>query len=143
MHRGPSASRRRPPSFQEMGLSDQPPRTANPALAGLLGRCPACGRGKLFKTFIDVPPACDVCGLDYAFTDSGDGPAVFVMLIAGFATLGFVLWFEFTFEPPVWVHLVVSLPVVLIVCLGLLRLLKGLFIALQFRNSAAEGRLDR
>ncbi|MDR4307516.1 DUF983 domain-containing protein [Chelatococcus sambhunathii] len=117
--------------------------TTSPALAGLLGRCPACGRGRLFKGFIALPPACEACGLDYGFADSGDGPAVFVMLIAGFLALGFVLWFEFTYEPPFWVHLVVSLPVVLIVCLALLRVFKGALIALQYKHGAAEGRLDR
>ncbi|WP_024816478.1 DUF983 domain-containing protein [Methylopila sp. 73B] len=119
----------------------QPP--VNAAAAGLLGRCPACGRGKLFKGFIDLPPACAACGLDYGFADAGDGPAVFVTLIAGFLVLGFVLWFEFTFDPPFWVHLLVSLPLTLIVCLGMLRLFKGLLIALQHRNAASEAKLDR
>lgn len=124
-------------------MAQSPARTSSPALAGLLGRCPACGRGRLFKGFIALPPACEACGLDYGFADSGDGPAVFVMLIAGFLALGFVLWFEFTYEPPFWVHLVVSLPVVLIVCLALLRVFKGVLIALQYKHGAAEGRLDR
>jgi len=115
----------------------------NAAVAGLLGRCPACGKGKLFNGFIDLPPACEACGLDYGFADAGDGPAVFVTLIAGFLVLGFVLWFEFTFEPPFWVHLLVSLPLTLIVCLGMLRLFKGLLIALQHRNAASEAKLDR
>ncbi|HEY0291668.1 MAG TPA: DUF983 domain-containing protein [Hansschlegelia sp.] len=124
---------------------DRAPTALTPggaALAGVCGRCPACGRGKLFTGYIEVRPACDVCGQDFAFADSGDGPAVFVMLIAGFMAMGFVLWFEFTYEPPFWVHLVVSLPVVLLVCLALLRIFKGLLIALQHRNDAAEGRLD-
>jgi uncharacterized protein (DUF983 family) len=116
---------------------------ASTALAGLIGRCPQCGEGELFDGYIAQPPACSQCGLDYGFADSGDGPAVFVMLIAGFFALGFALWFEFAYAPPFWVHLVVTLPVILLVCLAMLRLLKGLFIALQFGNDAAEGRLDR
>ncbi len=120
-----------------------PSAPASAALAGLLGRCPACGRGRLFKGYIAVPPACDACGLDYGFADSGDGPAVFVMLIAGFLALGFVLWVEFTYEPPYWLHLVVSLPVTLAICLALLRVFKGVLIALQYKHDAAEGRLER
>ncbi len=126
-----------------MSEPDLSAATDSAALSGLAGRCPACGKGKLFKGFIDVPSKCEACGLDFSFADAGDGPAVFVMLIAGFLALAFVLWFEFTVEPPFWVHIVVSLPVVLIVCLALLRLMKGLLIALQHKNSAAEGRLDR
>jgi uncharacterized protein (DUF983 family) len=117
--------------------------TGEAALSGALGRCPACGTGKLFRGYIALPPACPSCGLDYGFADSGDGPAVFVMLIAGFLALGFVLWFEFAYEPPFWAHLVISLPVVAVICLTLLRVMKGLLIALQHSNDASEGRLDR
>lgn len=119
------------------------PTPGSAALRGMLGRCPACGRGRLFRGYIALPASCEACGLDYGFADSGDGPAVFVMLIAGFLALGFVLWFEFAIEPPFWVHLVVSLPVTLLICLALLRVMKGLLIALQHKHDAAEGRLDR
>ena len=106
------------------------------------GRCPRCGDGKLFKGFLAVAPSCDLCGLDYGFADSGDGPAVFVMLIAGFIVVGGALWFDFTYEPPMWVHLVVTLPLGALVCLAILRPLKGVLIALQYRNKAEQGRLD-
>jgi uncharacterized protein (DUF983 family) len=112
------------------------------ALRGATGRCPACGRGRLFDGYIALRPSCESCGLNYGFADSGDGPAVFVMLFAGFLAMGFVLWFEFAYEPPLWVHLVVSLPLVLLVCLALLRVLKGVLIALQHRHGAAEARLE-
>lgn len=116
--------------------------TGAAALAGLRGRCPACAKGRLFDGYIAVRPACEVCGLDYGFADSGDGPAVFVTLIAGFMALGFALWFEFTYNPPFWAHFVVSLPLVTIVCLVMLRAFKGVLIALQHHNAASEGRID-
>ena len=113
-----------------------------PVLTGIKGRCPRCGQGRMFRGYIDLMPTCEICGLDFSFADSGDGPAVFVIMIAGAVVLGFALWLEFTFEPPFWVHLIVSLPVLIIVCGGLLRVLKGVLIALQYRNKAAEGRVD-
>ena len=119
---------------------DYPPQS--PYAAGMGGRCPRCGDGKLFKGFLAVAPSCDLCGLDYGFADSGDGPAVFVMLIAGFIVVGGALWFDFTYEPPMWVHLVVTLPLGALVCLAILRPLKGVLIALQYRNKAEQGRLD-
>ncbi len=79
----------------------------------------------LFAGFITLAPRCGTCGLDLSFADSGDGPAVFVSLIGGFIVLGAALWTELRYEPPFWVHLVVFLPLTLIVCLGLLRPLKG------------------
>ncbi|HVV92036.1 MAG TPA: DUF983 domain-containing protein [Hyphomicrobiales bacterium] len=125
------------------GWSDEDWGTpASPFAVGFRGRCPRCGRGHLFRGYIDIAERCEVCGLDYSFADAGDGPAVFVILIAGCLVLGLALWIEFTFSPPFWVHLLVSLPLLVVVCGGLLRPLKGVLLALQYRNRAAEGRLD-
>jgi uncharacterized protein (DUF983 family) len=113
----------------------------SPYSTGLAGRCPRCGQGKLFSHFVTVAPRCSVCNLDFTFADAGDGPAVFVMLFAGFLIVGVALWTELTYEPPIWVHLVIFLPLTLVVCIGLLRPLKGLLIALQFANRAEQGRV--
>jgi uncharacterized protein (DUF983 family) len=115
----------------------------SPYSTGLTGRCPRCGQGKLFHGFIAVNKECDVCGLDFDFADAGDGPAVFVIMIAGFLVVGAALGVELTLAPPFWVHLLVFLPLTLVVCLGMLRPLKGLLIALQYRNRASEGRRER
>jgi uncharacterized protein (DUF983 family) len=117
--------------------------TVSPFAAGLRCRCPRCGEGRLFEGFLTPRAACESCGLDFAFADSGDGPAVFIMFIAGFLVVGAALFVELRYEPPFWVHAMLWIPAVLILCLGLLRPLKGLMIALQFANNAAEGRLER
>lgn len=115
----------------------------SPASTGLVGRCPRCGDGSLFSGFLTIAPRCEACGLDFAFADSGDGPAIFVMLIAGAIVLGGALTLEALWEPPIWVHIAVTAPLALIVCLGLLRPLKGLMVALQYRNKAEQGRLAK
>ena len=51
-----------------------------------------------------------------------------------------MLWTEINYEPPVWVHLVIFLPLTLVVCLGMLRPLKGVMIGLQYRNKAEQTR---
>jgi uncharacterized protein (DUF983 family) len=124
-----------------MGL-EQKYSPRSPFVTGLKGTCPRCGQGKIFAGFLTVAPRCGKCGLDLGFADSGDGPAVFVSLIGGFLVLGAALWTELRYEPPFWVHLVIFLPLTLIVCLGLLRPLKGTLIALQYRNKAEQGRLQ-
>jgi uncharacterized protein (DUF983 family) len=111
------------------------------ALAGLTCSCPRCGKGKLFQGFVSIAPRCDVCGLDYDFADAGDGPAIFIMLIAGFIVVFAALATEVLYRPPFWVHAVLWLPLILIVTLGPLRPMKGLLIALQYHHKAAEGRL--
>ena len=112
----------------------------NPLLAGLSGRCPNCGEGFLFEGFLKVAPTCEACGYDFSKADSGDGPAVFVILIAGFVVAFGALFTEFALHPPVWVHLVVWLPATLILSLGLMRPLKGAMLAAQFMNKASEHR---
>ena len=108
--------------------------------AGLRCRCPRCGKGKLFAGFVALRRRCEVCGLDYGFADSGDGPAVFIMFLAGAIVVGAALVTEILFQPPYWVHAALWLPLILIVTLGPLRPMKGLMIALQFHHKAAEGR---
>jgi len=109
-------------------------------LAGLSCSCPRCGRGKLFRGFLTLRPRCDVCALDYGFADSGDGPAVFIMFLAGFVVVFAALITEVLYKPPFWVHAALWLPLILIVTLGPLRPMKGLMIALQYHHRAAEQR---
>jgi uncharacterized protein (DUF983 family) len=109
-------------------------------LAGLSCACPRCGRGKLFDGFLTPRSRCDRCGLEYGFADSGDGPAVFIILIAGFIVVGAALITEVEFHPPYWVHAVLWLPLILLVTLGPLRPMKGMMIALQYHHKAAESR---
>lgn len=111
----------------------------SPLKTGPFGRCPRCGEGHLFQGFLKLAPRCEACGLDLAFADSGDGPAVFVMTIAGFIVVGAALWVEIAYAPPYWVHALIFLPLTVIVCAGLLRPTKSLLIALQYFNKAEEG----
>lgn len=114
-----------------------------PIARGLLGRCPACGQGKLFEGFLSLRKRCDNCGLDFNFADAGDGPAVFVILIGGALVVFAALITEVVYQPPYWVHAVLWLPLILFVTLGPLRPIKGLLIALQHHHKAAPGRLER
>ena len=117
--------------------------TPSPFVTGLTCRCPACGKGRLYRGFLDLQPRCENCGLDFAFADSGDGPAVFIILLAGLVVVFAALVVEFTYHPPYWVHAVLWVPLILAVTLLPLRPMKGLMIALQYHHEAAEGRTGR
>lgn len=109
--------------------------------ASLLARCPRCGKGPLFKNVLELRDECSSCGMSYKFIDTGDGPAVFAIFILGFLVLGLALYVEFTYEPAVWVHIVLWGALTPLIALGLLRFLKAGLIALQYKNKAEEGRL--
>ena len=117
------------------------PSLASTLAAGLAGRCPACGRGKLFSGYLALAPRCDVCGLDYSFAEAGDGPAVFVILVTGFIVVGAALYVEMAYAPPYWLHAVIWGPLAILLPLLLLRSFKGVLVALQYKHKAEEGRL--
>jgi uncharacterized protein (DUF983 family) len=97
----------------------------------------------MFQGFLKIRPKCEVCGLDLAFADSGDGPAFFVMSIVGFVVVGLALWVEFTYAPPIWLHIVMWFALTLVLSLGLVRPLKGILVALQYHHKAEEGRIQK
>ena len=117
------------------------PGLSQTALRGLGCKCPRCGKGKLFAGFLNLRPRCESCGLDYAFIDAGDGPAVFIIMIAGAIVVASALIVEVKYQPPFWVHAALWLPLILVTTLLPLRSMKSLLIALQFHHKAAEGRL--
>lgn len=109
--------------------------------SGLYGCCPRCGKRTLFRSFVAFADRCPGCGLDYQEFNVGDGPVVFLTLGIGTIVTILALWVEFTFEPPVFVHVLLWVPVTLALTVLALRLGKGWLLALEFRNRAREGRI--
>lgn len=89
-----------------------PPKSSilQSALRGLACKCPRCGRGKLFSGFLTLAPRCQACGLDYTFIDTGDGPAIFIIMLAGAIVVACALIVEVKYQPPFWLHAVLWLP---------------------------------
>jgi uncharacterized protein (DUF983 family) len=125
-----------------MSESEHYPRLS-PFRAGLACKCPRCGRGPLYSGFLTVAERCAVCGLDLQKADSGDGPAVFIVFILGFLVVPLALLFEAKIAPPMWLHVAIWPALILGTALGLLRPVKGVLIALQYRHKASDsGTLD-
>ncbi|MFQ5955825.1 MAG: DUF983 domain-containing protein [Kiloniellales bacterium] len=117
---------------------ERPQRPVSAIKAGLGCRCPRCGRGRLFAGFLTVAERCRACHLDLTKADSGDGPAVFMILILGALVVPLVFVVERGFEPPMWVHVLIWPPLILGGALAMLRPLKGLLIALQYKYKASD-----
>lgn len=96
----------------------------------------------MFDGYIAVRKHCPSCHLDYAMFDAGDGPAVFGILIVGAIVCGLALYVEFHFHPPLWVHMVLWIPLILGLTFGFLRLAKSTLLVLQYKHKAGEGRLS-
>lgn len=118
-----------------MSTSPPPPEWWQAALAC---RCPRCGKGKLFDGVLTVRERCPVCDLDLREHDTGDGPAVLVILVLGAIIVGLAFWVEFRFSPPLWVHAILWPVVTVPLAIAMMRPLKAGLIALQFRHRASE-----
>jgi uncharacterized protein (DUF983 family) len=99
---------------------------------------PALRQGKLFDGFLTLKHECVSCGMDFTFADAGDGPAIFVIMIAGAIVVGAALITEVKYQPPYWVHAALWIPLILIVTLWPLRGLKSLLISLQYHDKALK-----
>ena len=115
-----------------------PPKRLSAVDTGVRGLCPRCGKGHIFDGFLTVRDYCEVCGLDYSFADPADGPAVFVQLFACVPGVIFIVMLEIMARPPIWVHLLVGVPVLLLTTVLPLRPIKGWLIAAQYHTRAQE-----
>ena len=120
------------------GLNPQPARI-DPIRAGLLCRCPRCGKGPLFAGFLKVVDRCAACGFDFSRLNTGDGAAIFIMQIAGGIVVFGALYLQIAYDPPIWTLLLAALPLVAGLSLGLMRPGKGVMIALQMRDKGNHG----
>ena len=115
----------------------------SPLKTGLSAKCPRCGRGKLFDGYLTVARACKSCGLSFDFADSGDGAAWFVMLFVCVFGVGSILGIEIAYEPALWAHLLMAVPILILLPLILLRPAKGFLLCQQWATKAREGRLQK
>lgn len=96
-------------------------------------RCPRCGHGALYDGMLKIADGCTHCGLSYEGQDAADGPAFFVITVMGFLITGLAAVVEFRYSPPLWVHALIWLPLIFILCIAGLRLCKSVLIAIQYR----------
>jgi uncharacterized protein (DUF983 family) len=99
---------------------------------GLLGRCPCCGKGRMFGAFLKVNDRCAACGEELHHHRADDFPAYVVIFIVGHLLVPAVLYVETNFAPSYLTHLMLWLPAILILSIGLLQPTKGAIVALQW-----------
>lgn len=103
---------------------------------GLMGRCPNCGEGRLFKGYLKVEPTCEACGHDNGAYRADDGPAYFTILIVGHLVVAPMLCFSFIWTWPIGAVVALSLSIVAVATLTLLPIVKGGFIGVQWATRA-------
>lgn len=103
---------------------------------GVRGRCPACGCGKLFRAFLKPVPACAACSEDWLAQASDDFPPYVVILLLGHVIAPGMIALETLVHPPLWVHLIIWMPLAVILAISLIQPVKGGVMALQWWHGA-------
>jgi uncharacterized protein (DUF983 family) len=120
-------------SWAEHGIVVHTARSAKlAALRGALGRCPNCGVGQLFDGYLRVVDRCASCSEELHHHRADDAPPYFTILVVGHIVVGLVMSVEVLWSPPIWVHLLLWLPLTLGLALGLLRPIKGIIVGMQW-----------
>ena len=118
-----------------MSLTHRPDTSlSHDLIRGLKCRCPNCGEGKLFKSYLKVNNECPVCHEEFHHHRADDMPAYYVILIVGHIIVTLALSVEFHYHPAYWIHLTLWLPSTVILSLLLLQPIKGAVTALQWRT---------
>jgi uncharacterized protein (DUF983 family) len=103
-------------------------------LRALSCRCPRCGIQSVYAGFLRFKEKCENCGLAIGKHDNGDGPAVFLIFILGFALVPIAIFIGMNTDWPLWLHGLIWSVVITGATVGLLRPAKALTLAIQYKH---------
>jgi uncharacterized protein (DUF983 family) len=110
---------------------------------GIRNRCPFCGEGKVFSGYLRVVPQCGHCHAPLGRLRADDAPPYFTIFIAGHLLVPLALWVERGYQPPMWLHMALWLPLFTIACILLLRPVKGAVVGWMTSLGMASEDADR
>ncbi|MEI2734644.1 MAG: DUF983 domain-containing protein [Rhodoblastus sp.] len=103
------------------------------ARRGFACRCPACGEGRLYKSYLKVADRCDVCGTELHHHRADDAPPYFTIFIVGHFVIAAILAFdEYWPDAPYWLHALLWSAFIIVSSLWLLPLVKGALVGYQW-----------
>jgi uncharacterized protein (DUF983 family) len=97
-------------------------------------RCPHCGKGHLFRSYLKVADSCDVCGEELYHHRADDFPPYISIVLVGHVIIFTMLELMIHFEIQPWVYIVTMVPFALALTLVSLPLIKGAIVGLQWAN---------
>ncbi|WP_131117364.1 DUF983 domain-containing protein [Lichenihabitans psoromatis] len=116
-----------------LNLRDETRDTMTSLKRGVVGRCPRCGKGHIFRAYLKVQDQCEVCGEDLHHHRADDAPPYITILIVAHI-MGFIMLVVLTAyeDIPFWIQMTLWPGLVLALCLTLLPRIKGALIGLQW-----------
>jgi len=110
------------------------------ARRAILGRCPCCGEGKLFRAYLKQVENCSVCGEAFGHIRADDAAPWLTIILVGHIFVPLMLVFVALTTMPSWVSAVLWSLVFVALSLLILPRAKGLFIAILWLTGAGEAR---
>ncbi|WDI31102.1 DUF983 domain-containing protein [Hyphococcus flavus] len=101
---------------------------------GARGKCPRCGEGSLYSSYVKTAPQCAECGLDLSGHRADDAPPYITTFLVGHITIPLALASKQLFDPPLWMQFAVWLPIMAVSAWAILPASKGALIGLQWVN---------
>jgi uncharacterized protein (DUF983 family) len=100
---------------------------------GLVGLCPACGQTHAFRGYLTVVPRCVACGAPLGAVRADDAPPYFTIFISGHIVIPLLFYVDHTYNPPIWVLSTIFVHLMALLCLALLRPVKGATLGLMLK----------
>jgi uncharacterized protein (DUF983 family) len=109
------------------------PRPVWPALKrGFRCRCPACGEGRMFGSFLKVKPVCETCGEELFHEQAHDFPPYVTMSIVAHVILFGIVLVEQHAEWSMLQHMLVWPALTIALSFALMQPVKGAVVAYQW-----------
>ncbi|SJZ56291.1 DUF983 domain-containing protein [Consotaella salsifontis] len=116
-----------------VGTGSEETRPLGPALLkGLKCRCPRCGEGALFSSYLKTVDHCAACGEAIHHHRADDLPPYITVFIVGHLIVGLFMAADDLFAWSMGVHLAVWTTLTLLLCLAMLPPVKGATVGLQW-----------
>jgi uncharacterized protein (DUF983 family) len=110
-------------------------RSAGQAMwRGTLCKCPHCGQGKMFRTYLKVADHCDVCGEELNLHRADDFPPYLAIMIVGHLLVAIMLHMDMAYRVNPLTYMYTMIPLAVILPLAILPSIKGAIVGLQWAN---------
>ncbi len=105
---------------------------------GAMGRCPNCGKGKLFRGYLKPVDACAYCRESFAHIRADDGPPWLTILVVGHIVVALALIVESNANWPAWFSIALFSTLAVVLALLVLPRAKGIFIGVIWASRLAK-----
>ena len=99
---------------------------------GMLNTCPACGSGRLFKSFLKPVEACSACGSEMFHQRADDLPPYIVIVVLGHVLLTAYMLTDSVLPSSLWFQFAFWIPMAVVLSFLMIQPIKGGVIGLQW-----------